>query len=147
VPRPTGTPLGLALAQTAKAVGRAFDDALDAAGGSRPAWLILLALKTGQPSTQTDLAAAVGIREATLSHHLSAMEAVGLITRARNPDNRRVQLVGLTPPGDEQFHTLAAAARSHDRRLCSGLTEKETATLRSLLNRLHDNVATSHPAH
>jgi MarR family transcriptional regulator for hemolysin len=140
VPRPTETPLGLALAQTAKAVGRAFDDALGAAGGSRPAWLILLALKTGQPSTQTDLAAAVGIREATLSHHLSALEADGLVARVRDPENRRVQRVTLTPGGDRQFLVLAKAAQSYDRQLSAGLNDRDTAALRRILSRLHENV-------
>jgi MarR family transcriptional regulator, transcriptional regulator for hemolysin len=147
VPRPTQTPLGLALAQTAKAVGRAFDDTLTEAGGSRPAWLILLALKTGQPRTQTDLAAAVGIREATLSHHLTALESDGLVVRVRNPDNRRVQQVSLTPAGDEQFLALARAARAHDRRLTAGLTDTDTDTLRELLNRLRDNAAPADTAH
>jgi MarR family transcriptional regulator for hemolysin len=141
VPRPTQTPLGLALAQTAKAVGRAFDDALSAAGGSRPTWLILLALQKAQPSTQTDLAAAVGIREATLSHHLAALEAEGLVARVRHPDNRRVQQVSLTPAGSERFQTLAAAAGAHDRRLRAGLSERQATELRGLLGRLRDNVA------
>ena len=142
VPRPTQTPLGLALAQTAKAVGRAFDDALSEAGGSRPAWLILLALKTGQPSTQTDLAVAVGIREATLSHHLSALEADRLVARMRDPDNRRVQQVTLTPAGDRQFLVLAKAAQAYDRRLSTGLTDRDTAALRRILERMRANVTT-----
>jgi MarR family transcriptional regulator for hemolysin len=142
MPRPTQTPLGLALAQTAKAVGRAFDDAVAAAGGSRPAWLILLALKTGQPSTQTDLAAAVGIREATLSHHLTALEADGLVARVRVPDNRRVQQVTLTPAGDKQFLVLAKAAQAYDRQLSAGLNDRDTAALRRILDRMRANVTT-----
>jgi MarR family transcriptional regulator for hemolysin len=141
VPRPTQTPLGLALAQTAKVVGRAFDDALADAGGSRPAWLILLALKTGQPSTQTDLAAAVGIREATLSHHLSALESDRLVARVRDPDNRRVQQVTLTPAGDRQFLALAKAAQAYDRQLSTGLSDRDTAALRRILERMRANVA------
>ena len=39
-----------------------------------PAWLILLSLKAGRPETQRELAAAVGIQGATLTHHLDAME-------------------------------------------------------------------------
>jgi MarR family transcriptional regulator for hemolysin len=143
VPRPTQTPLGLALAQTAKAVGRAFDDALAEAGGSRPAWLILLALKTGQPRTQTDLAGVVGIRDATLSHHLSALEADGLVARVRDPDNRRVQQVSLTPAGDKQFLVLAKAAQAYDRQLTDGLSDRDTATLRRVLDRMRANVTSS----
>ena len=60
---------------------RAFDKALEGAGGTLPVWLILLNLKIHRPGTQRDLAEKVGIREATLTHHLNAMDADGLITR------------------------------------------------------------------
>ena len=42
--RPPRTPIGLQLSQTARIVSRAFDEALDAAGGSLPVWLNLLNL-------------------------------------------------------------------------------------------------------
>ncbi len=77
-PRP---PIGLRLSRTARAVSRAFDDKLAEAGGSLPVWLVLLNLKTRRLANQRELAEAVGVREATLTHHLNAMDADGLITR------------------------------------------------------------------
>ena len=59
--RPNGPPLGLLLATTSKAVGRAFNNALAEGGGSIPIWLILNALKSEPRRTQLDLARAVGI--------------------------------------------------------------------------------------
>ena len=47
--RPARLPIGLHLAQVAKVVSRAFDDALAEAGGSLPVWLVLISLK-GRPS-------------------------------------------------------------------------------------------------
>jgi MarR family transcriptional regulator for hemolysin len=88
---PTSTPtLGLHLARTAKAASRAFDDALAAAGGSLPQWLILVELKGRTHGTQRTIAQAVGVEGPTLTHHLNKMEAAGLVTRHRDPDNRRV---------------------------------------------------------
>ena len=98
---PASLPLGLHLARAAREITRAFDDALAGAGGSEPVWLVLISLKTRQLASQRELADAVGIREATLTHHLNAMDASGLITRRRDPENRRVHLVELTPAGDE----------------------------------------------
>ena len=140
VPRPIRPPIGLLLARTAKDVSRAFDDTLGAAGGSLPVWLILLALKTREPPNQRELAQAVGIQGATLSHHLDAMEGDGLLTRQRDPSNRRVHQVRLTEQGEDRFHRLAAAARSHDERIRAGLAEEEIATLAELLGRLQSNV-------
>src|SRR6201985_3469900 len=112
VPVPAGFPLpiGLRLNQAARAVGRAFDDALVAAGGTLPVWLILLNLKIRRPGTQRELAEAGGIREAPRTHHLNAMDAEGLITRPRDTANRRIQVVSLTEKGDEAFVRLRAAA-------------------------------------
>src|ERR1035441_3485155 len=82
---PLQPPIGLRLARTAKTLSRAFDDALATAGGSLPVWLVLISLKSLQLGNQRELADAVGIREATLTHHLNAMDTQGLITRRRGP--------------------------------------------------------------
>jgi MarR family transcriptional regulator for hemolysin len=143
VPRPVQTPIGLELAGVARDVGRAFDAALAQAGGSRPTWLVLLALKARPTANQRELAAAVGIQDATLTHHLNGMEADGLLTRRRDPANRRVHVVELTAAGEEAFHRLRAVAQEYDKRLRAGLTEIELDDLRALLGRLRANVAES----
>src|SRR5690348_11726211 len=94
--RPPQPPIGLTLARVARGVGRAFDDALAEAGGSLPVWLVLLSLKTRRLSNQRELAAAVGLSEGTLTHHLNSMEAAGLVTRTRDSENRRIHVVALT---------------------------------------------------
>lgn len=139
MPEPFPAPIGLRLSQAARAVERAFDEALAEAGGTLPAWLILLNLKIGRPGTQRELAEAVGIREATLTHHLNAMDARGLITRNRDAANRRVQVVTLTEAGEAAFVRLRAAAVAFDARLRDGLAESDLATLTALLARLAAN--------
>ena len=112
--RPARTPIGLELARAARTVSRAFDDAL---------------------------AEAVGVREATLTHHLNAMDAQGLVTRTRDPANRRVHVVEVTPAGEAAFIRLAEAATVFDRRLRDGLTDTDLDGLAALLTRLAGNVA------
>jgi MarR family transcriptional regulator for hemolysin len=138
--RPPGLPIGLQLTNTARGVSRAFDAALAAAGGSLPTWQILMSLKTRSTANQRELAAAVGIQGATLTHHLNAMEADGLLTRRRDPANRRVHLVELTEHGDTAFHRLREVAVAHDRRLRSGLDEPELEVVRNVLTRMLSNV-------
>jgi MarR family transcriptional regulator for hemolysin len=139
--RPARTPIGLELARAARTVSRAFDDALAEAGGSLPAWLVLLNLKTRQVSSQRELAEAVGVREATLTHHLNAMESQGLVTRTRDPGNRRIHVVELTPAGEAAFVRLAEAATAFDRRLRDGLGDADLDVLATVLGRLAANVA------
>jgi len=128
------------LAGVARDVGRAFDAALARAGGSRPMWLVLLSLKSRPTANQRELAAAVGIQDATLTHHLNGMEADGLLTRRRDPTNRRVHLVELTEAGDAAFRRLRTVAQHYDTRLRTGFSDSELETLRGLLGKLRDNV-------
>ncbi len=141
MPRPARPPIGLHLARTARSVSRAFDDALAQAGGSVPVWLVLISLKSQQVRNQRELAEAVGIREATLTHHLNSMDEQGLITRRRDPANRRVHLVELTEAGEATFQRLRGAATAFDQRLRAGLSGDEVSQLEALLGRLAANVA------
>jgi len=141
MPKPARPPIGLQLSRTARSVSRAFDDALAEAGGSLPVWLVLISLKSQEPDNQRELARAVGIREATLTHHLNAMEAQALVTRRRDPANRRVHLVELTEAGEAAFVRLRAAAMAFDQRLRRGFSDDEITGLEALLGRLEANVA------
>ena len=141
VPASFPLPIGLRLAQAARAVERAFDEALAEAGGTLPVWLILLNLKIRKPANQRELAEAVGVREATLTHHLNAMDTRGLVTRTRDPANRRVQVVALTEAGEAAFLRLRDTAIAFDAKLRAGLSDANLATLSALLGQLADNVS------
>jgi MarR family transcriptional regulator, transcriptional regulator for hemolysin len=141
VGRPAREPLGLYLTRVSRTISRAFDDALAEAGGSLPVWLVLISLKRGKLASQRELADAVGIQGATLSHHLNAMESAGLVTRHRDPRNRRLHVVELTPAGDALFARLREVAFAFDQRLRAGLTGPDVDQLEALLARLRDNVS------
>jgi MarR family transcriptional regulator, transcriptional regulator for hemolysin len=138
--RPARVPIGLHLAQATRVISRAFDDALAAAGGSLPVWLVLLNIKTQRLANQRELAEAVGIREATLTHHLNAMEAEGLITRQRHEANRRIHVVRLTAAGEAAFARLAEAAVAFDQQLRRGFNDPDLVALGDVLDRLAANV-------
>jgi len=140
--RPIPAPIGLQLTQASRAVGRAFDDVLAAAGGSLPVWLVLLCLKTQSLASQRELAGAMGIREATLTHHLTGMESAGLISRRRSDANRRIQIVELTPAGDQMFGRLRDIAMAFDRQLRRGIPAAEITALEDVLGRLAANAGT-----
>jgi MarR family transcriptional regulator, transcriptional regulator for hemolysin len=136
---PTTEPIGLQLARTAKTVSRAFDDALAQVGGSLPTWLVLVSLKARRHGAQRELAEAVGVEGPTLTHHLNRMEAAGLITRTRDPDNRRVHQVELTDAGEATFQRLLGTVTAFDRQLRTGFSKKEIDTVAGLLHRLQAN--------
>jgi MarR family transcriptional regulator for hemolysin len=134
-------PIGMNLGRTSKLVAQAFDVALVEAGGTLPVWLTLLSVKSSELANQRELAGMIGIQGATLTHHLNAMEAQGLLMRRRDPDNRRVHLVELTEAGEAMFLKLRAAALIFDKRLRAGLPDDRLAEFAEVLAALRANVA------
>jgi MarR family transcriptional regulator for hemolysin len=132
-------PVGLLVSRTARALDRAFDAAVAVVGGSTATWLVLSSLKNSPHRTQGELAEAVGVRQPTLSHHLDAMERAGLVTRDREPGNRRVQRVTVTEAGEQLFLRMRRAAAAFDGRLTAGLDDGEVGELRRLLAQLTEN--------
>jgi len=137
--RPFETPIGLKLFTSSKAVRRAFDDALSAAGGSIPMWLVLVNLRSAAWRSQSDLATAVGIEGPTLTRHLDALERQGLVRRRQDADDRRAVVVELTKEGEAAFARLREVVAAFDRRLRAGLSAEDVAQLRGLLARLEEN--------
>ena len=139
-------PIGLRLARTARTVSLAFERAMAAAGGSASTWQVLLLVRSEAWATQSKLAEAMGVTSATLTHHLAAAEAQGLVRRWREPDNRRVQRVELTAEGEALFERLRRVAVEHDARLRAALGEAGAEQLAGLLDRLRDGVEEAAPA-
>lgn len=135
-------PIGRRTASLGRALSRAFDKALEDAGGSLATWLILLALKQSGARTQRELAEAVGIRSPTMTRHLDNLERAGLVVRSRHPDDRRAMRVELTPAGEQAFRKLRGAAAAFDERLRSGLSDDDLRRLYALFDRLEHNIAT-----
>ena len=140
--RSAGLPIGLRLARTARVVTQAFERAMAEAGGSGSTWQVLLLVRSKDWGTQSRMADAMGVTGATLTHHLNALEDHGLVRRWREPDNRRVQRVELTPAGVEMFNRLRDVAVRHDERLRALFSEEELETLAELLDRLRAGVET-----
>jgi MarR family transcriptional regulator for hemolysin len=133
---PVLPPIGLRLSRTAHTASQAFERAMAEAGGSASAWQVLLLVRSGQMATQSKLAEAMGISGATMTHHLNALEAQGLVRRWRDEGNRRVQQVELTDEGVALFDRLREVAMRHDERLRSKLSDEETEQLAALLEKL-----------
>jgi MarR family transcriptional regulator for hemolysin len=137
---PARPPIGLQLSRTARVVTNAFERAMAQAGGSASAWQVLVLVRSGQWSTQSEMAKAMSITGATLTHHLNALEDQGLVRRWREASNRRVQQVALTEAGEALFDRLREVAVRHDERLRSTLGENEVEQLGELLEKLRIGV-------
>ncbi len=113
--------LGITLWETTQTVNKAFEHQLAKAGGNRAVWFIFLALADRKHTTQRDLARTVGITDATLTHHLTALEKRGLVTRTRDEHDRRVLRLAFTPEGRASFERMRDEAIAYDKVLRSAL--------------------------
>jgi MarR family transcriptional regulator for hemolysin len=68
------------------------------------------------------------------------METQGLLTRRRDPANRRVHQVELTEAGEAMFLKLRMAALAFDKRLRTGLSDERLAEFAQVLAALRANV-------
>jgi len=144
--QPQTEPIGLEVTRTGRVLNLQFNDALASAGGTLPQWLILTALKRGSHTMQRDIASAIGIEGATLTHHLNRMETDGLVRRERVAGNRRTHVVTLTPAGEARFASLLSAVIAFDEQLRIGFSDRDLATVRRLLARLRANASALDPS-
>jgi MarR family transcriptional regulator, transcriptional regulator for hemolysin len=128
--------LGQRLAATARAADRALDRRLAGHGATRSTWRVLQYLVARPAANQRDIARAMGITGATLSHHLHGLEVERLIVRHRDPMDRRSHLVELTDLGHHVLARLQKAGEEHERTLTAALEPADVARLHEVLDRI-----------
>ena len=143
--QPDVQPIGRQVAFTAKLLAQEFNAALVEVGGSLPIWLVLNALERDDWPSQQGIAQALGIEGPTLTRHLDALEAMGLVERRRDAADRRVVRVETTEAGRDLHRRLLTAAIAFDKRLRKGFHDAEIDELRALLRRLEANLGAAPP--
>ena len=130
---PPEEPIGLLVSRTAKTLSRSLDAALAERGGSLPSWLVLTSVIGGMHGSQRSIAAEVGVEGPTLTHHLNRMEAAGLVTRQRDPQQPPDPSGGAAPAVGPRRVPFAPArsCRASTRGSGAGFTDDELTTLAS----------------
>ena len=104
--------------------------------GISPGRVGVLVLVNGNPGiTQSRLAEAVGLDRSTLVPVLDGLERRGLIERRQGKD-RRTNGLWLTPSGKRLLGRVRRRIAVHERRMVSGMSDKERDQLVALLAKL-----------
>jgi DNA-binding MarR family transcriptional regulator len=130
-----------ALMLTAKAIRRAYDEAL----GERLSLTlheanILAQLADVRALTQVELARRVGISRARVGVHIDALVEKDAVKRVADPADRRVWKVSLTRRGRSLLKQTVDVNRTVRASVHAGLTDDDLAALDRLLVSLQENL-------
>jgi len=117
-------------------VGRRAAESTMAPGGLRPRHLIALKLLREEgPASQQGLTEALRLDPSNVVALLNELEERELITRRRDPSDRRRHIVKISPRGVEELCLAYTRLRLVEDELLSALSAEEKATLYHLLVR------------
>ena len=97
---------------------------------------VLTVLGEEKPLSQVEMGERLGIDRNTMVLLLDDLETLGLVTRRRDPRDRRAHLVSLTDAGKDVLAQSTALAQSTNEEVFAPLSPDERAQLHSLLSRL-----------
>ncbi|GAA2140958.1 MarR family transcriptional regulator [Streptomyces synnematoformans] len=96
---------------------------------------VLCALDDAGPRSQQQVADALDLDKSHLVGRIDLLEQRGLLSRTRDPADRRRHRLALTPAGHRLLERLRPVAAESQRPLLAALTEPEREQLMSLLRR------------
>ena len=99
----------------------------------------------GGPMSQQALGDALDIDASNLVALLNDLEDKGLITRRRDPEDRRRHIVEITDTGVERLADVAVAVADVEERLVAALDEEQRAQLHELLATIHASLCAAGP--
>jgi DNA-binding MarR family transcriptional regulator len=139
-PDDTRPPIGFLFVRIGEAVDRAFVDALTGLG-LRPRHLRLLVLvDRAERISQRELAKQLRMDPGNLARALEALEADGLLDRARAEDDRRQRLVRLTAAGRRLLKKALRATAKIDERALRALPARQRDRYYELTHRIYREI-------
>ena len=96
--------------------------------------------QSGGQLPQRELLDSLKVKPSTVNGILDRMEEKGLVERTVSGTDARQRLVALTPAGQEREEQVKQCFLEAEALIVQGLTKEETDTLRSLLERVIQNL-------
>lgn len=116
-----------------------YDDFLREApvAGLTPGQFAIMLLVEHNPGlTQQSLSDGIHIEKSTLVVRLHRLEERGLLRRIRSDNDRRSNVLEVTPEGKKCLRTMLSFVRQHEERVLSELTSSERQALLKLLGKV-----------
>src|SRR5215831_19445940 len=136
--RPTWL-IGRAFVRSAALLAAGFEAHGDGLRGYH--YRLLAALEEWGPASQADLGRSTGIDRSDVTAALAELESRNLIERTVDPENKRRNIVTLTPEGAGQLRDLDTVVDTIQDELLAPLTATQRRQLTTLISRLVDDSA------
>jgi DNA-binding MarR family transcriptional regulator len=129
------------LARVGVRMGDLFVRVAKKEGLTLPMYRVVAALAEQQhPLRLNELSALTSGDLSTLSRLVSEMHKAGLVSRERPENDQRSLQVQLTPAGRELYERYMPVAVYYEQIATGGLSQKEAAALKAVLNSLYENL-------
>jgi DNA-binding MarR family transcriptional regulator len=100
---------------------------------------VLMELRSG-PRTHGSLSRGLEVSTGAMTNRLDKLEREGLVSRARDPNDRRGVLLSLTQAGSERLDAYIDRGAHRERELLEGLSKTDKRRLNDLLAKLLDSL-------
>lgn len=110
-------------------------------GISSSRYELLHQLYNTEEINQSTLQKAVNIDGAAITRHLKQLEASGMVTRRRNPEDNRVIFVSLTEEGRKKIIEYRKENMGFVEQMLHDFTPEEVDELSDMLNRMQTNIS------
>ena len=105
-------------------------------GMLRTEWRVLFHLGRYGDMSARDIVERAMIHKTKVSRAVAALEERRFLTREGVEEDRRREVLSLTPQGREAFDVLTGLAEAHDAALLRGVSEEDAAVVRRVLRRI-----------
>ncbi len=128
--------VGYAVRRAQISIYEDFDRTMAGTGITPPLFAALVIIGANPGLKQTVLGQIMGIARSGAMAKIDRLEAMGFVERRRPPGDRRSNGIFLTDAGARTLDRLKTLVTDHDRRISRHLSERQKASLFSLLDRL-----------
>jgi DNA-binding MarR family transcriptional regulator len=108
-------------------------------GLTKEEFKVLIELHAG-PQTHGALCRQLEVSTGAMTNRLDKLERAGLVSRSRDPSDRRGVMLTLTRPGAERLDAYIDHGAQRERQLLEGLSRSDKRQLNELLTKLVDSL-------
>ena len=123
-----------------KTITEAFDNILNKKGVTRVQWIALYYLGKNDNINQKMLGKKMNIKESTIVRLIDRMETDELVERKKNPNDKRVINIVLTPKGEDTRKKLLPEGQKFNDIVAEGIKKEDLEIFMDVLHKMVSNV-------